>query len=131
MFYICLSRSSLCRRPNLPKMCTLFCLVHIKKRSFVTSCVLLFVSLNASSHLCFRFFGKTNLSKIRKELPFLQQESVKHIWTEGYIRSIDVLFSDQFMINRPQGPTLLLYFSARTLKLDLFFLLKIIRILID
>ena len=30
--------------------------VQIKKRSFLTSCVLWFVSLNASSHLCFRFF---------------------------------------------------------------------------
>ena len=50
-------RSSLWRWQNLPKIHTLFCLVHIKKRSFLTSCVLWwFVSLNASSHLCFRFF---------------------------------------------------------------------------
>ena len=35
---------------------TLFCLVHIKKCSFLTSCVFRLVSLNASSHLCFRFF---------------------------------------------------------------------------
>ena len=37
-----------------------FCLVHIKKRSFLTSCVFLFVFLNASSHLCFRFFSVHN-----------------------------------------------------------------------
>ena len=36
-------------------MCTLFYLVDIKKRSFLTSCVFWFVFLNASSHLCFQF----------------------------------------------------------------------------
>ena len=39
-------------------MCTLFCLVGTKKRSFLTlwRCVFWFVFLNASNHLCFRFF---------------------------------------------------------------------------
>ena len=32
-------------------ICTLFCLVDIKKRSFFTSCVFWFILLNASSHL--------------------------------------------------------------------------------
>ena len=32
-------RSSLCRGQHLPKIRTLFCLVHIKKRSLLTSCV--------------------------------------------------------------------------------------------
>ena len=36
VFYICLS---LCRRQRMPKIHTLCCLVHIKKRSFLTSCV--------------------------------------------------------------------------------------------
>ena len=40
------------------KMCTLFCLVDIKKRSVLISCVLFyFIFLNASSHLCFQFFA--------------------------------------------------------------------------
>ena len=39
----------------MPKIRTLFCLVDIKKRSLLTSCVFWFVFLNASSHLCFRF----------------------------------------------------------------------------
>ena len=38
-------------------MCTLFGLVHIKKRSFLTSCVFGFVFLNASSQLRFRLSG--------------------------------------------------------------------------
>ena len=45
----------LCRRQHLSKICTLFCLVDIKKRSFLTSCVFCFVFLNASNHLYFRF----------------------------------------------------------------------------
>ena len=45
-------RSSLCRKQHLPKIRTLFCPVHIKKHS----CVFWFDSLNAGSHLCFRFF---------------------------------------------------------------------------
>ena len=40
---------------RMPKIRTLFCLVDIKKRSFLTSCVFWFVFLNASSHHCFRF----------------------------------------------------------------------------
>ena len=38
-------RSSLCRRQHLPIICTLFCHVHIIKRSFLTSCVLRFIRL--------------------------------------------------------------------------------------
>ena len=52
VFYISLVRSSLCRKQNLQKMCTLFFLVHIIKRSFSTSCMFWFVSFNSS---CFRF----------------------------------------------------------------------------
>ena len=44
----------------MPKMCTLFSLVDIKKRSFLITCVFWFVFLNASSHLCFRFFFGQN-----------------------------------------------------------------------
>ena len=39
----------------MSKICTLFYLAHVKKRSFLTSCMFWFVFLNASSHLCFRF----------------------------------------------------------------------------
>ena len=41
---------------HLKKMCTLFCLVYMTKRSFFTCCVFWFVFLNATSHLCFQFF---------------------------------------------------------------------------
>ena len=43
----------------MPEIRTLPCClfdIDIKKRSFLTSCVFWFVFLNASSHLCFRFF---------------------------------------------------------------------------
>ena len=36
------SSISLCRKQHLPKIRTLFCLVDIKKRSFLISCVLIF-----------------------------------------------------------------------------------------
>ena len=52
VFYICLSVCRFC----MPKIRTLFCLVNIEKRSFLTSCVFRFVFLNANCHLCFRFF---------------------------------------------------------------------------
>ena len=42
------------RLDKTTKPSTLFCLVDIKKRSFLTFC---FIFLNASSHLCFRFFS--------------------------------------------------------------------------
>ena len=41
VFYICLS---LCRRQRMPKICTMFYLVNIKKRSFLTSCECWFIS---------------------------------------------------------------------------------------
>ena len=44
----------------MPKLRTLFCLVDIKKRSFLTSCVFWFVFLIASNHLCFRFLVHKN-----------------------------------------------------------------------
>ena len=44
-------------RQHMPKMCTLFCLVHIKKSSFLISCVFWFVFVNASSQLCFPSFS--------------------------------------------------------------------------
>ena len=34
---------SLCRRQRMPNICTLFCLVIIKQRSFLTSCVFRFM----------------------------------------------------------------------------------------
>ena len=40
-------------------ICTLCCLVDIKKHSFLTSCVFWFNFLNASSHLCLIFFFNT------------------------------------------------------------------------
>ena len=42
----------------MPEIHTLFCLVNIKKRSFLTSCNLyvLILEMNASSHFGFRFF---------------------------------------------------------------------------
>ena len=49
-------RLSLCRWQRMPKIRTLFCLVVIKRRSFLTSSVFWFVFLNASSHLCFYFY---------------------------------------------------------------------------
>ena len=39
VLYLFVRPPSLCRRKHLPKICTLFCLDHIKKRSFLTSCV--------------------------------------------------------------------------------------------
>ena len=40
----------------MPKMCTLFCQVDIKKCSFLTACVFWFISWTLySCHLCFRF----------------------------------------------------------------------------
>ena len=56
VFYLFI-RLSLCWRQCLPEIGTLFWLVYIKKRSFLTSCVFWFVFLNASSQLWFRFFG--------------------------------------------------------------------------
>ena len=51
-FYRYLSvRLSLCWRQPIPNMSTLCCLVQIKKRSHLTSCVFGFVFLNACSHL--------------------------------------------------------------------------------
>ena len=54
--------SSVCRftQALIRCLCRTFalscCLVDIKKRLFLTSCMVWFVFLNASSHLCFRFF---------------------------------------------------------------------------
>ena len=45
----------------MPKIRTLFCLLDIKRRSFLTSCVSCwFVFLNAGSHFCFRYFILTS-----------------------------------------------------------------------
>ena len=64
VFYISLSVCPVCRfvKGNVcPKIRTLFSLVDIKNRSFLTFCVFWFIFLNVSSHLCFRlFFGSIN-----------------------------------------------------------------------
>ena len=56
VFYTWLSICCCVKRQRMPKNCTLFCLVHIQKCSFLTFCGFWFVFLNASSHLHFWLF---------------------------------------------------------------------------
>ena len=56
VFYICLSVCRVVEGNIYRTFAHCFVrLVHVKKRSFLTSCVFWFVSSNASSNLCFRF----------------------------------------------------------------------------
>ena len=63
-------------------ICILFCLVHIKKRSFLTSCVFWLVFLNASSHLCFRFFVNPNNNFRDAFMNVRQRKEIRQIITQ-------------------------------------------------
>ena len=76
MFYICFYF----RRFVEGKICRKFALCFVqsilKKRSFLTSCVFWFVSLNASSHLCFWFFTIICLSRLGRQWISSNRESI-------------------------------------------------------
>ena len=68
-----------------PNICTLFCLVHIKKRSFLTSCVFWFVSFSTSSHLCFQlFFYTTALQNTHFIAHFCEHSVPEDAWSRRY-----------------------------------------------
>ena len=75
-----------------------FCLVDVKKHSFLTSCVFWFVFLNASSHLCFRCFTYTPKifsQRIQTNLEYdpcgcqkNPEESEPHLWRAASLRTM-------------------------------------------
>ena len=92
-------------------MCTLFCLVDIKKRSFLTSGVFWLVFWNASSHLCFRFFWNGIQSTLRnwacRKLGSKTKVTggpMKNMGRNTYLKrsgGLDLAFPDHFFLSTP------------------------------
>ena len=96
---------------NLTNTSTLFCLVHIIKRSCLTACVFRSVSLNASSHLCFRFLITVGYWTCNGTVPWTVSHKSCHkvyynkwlkltrdigwCWPHSYINKIKLTFNHE------------------------------------